>query len=102
MVDADHDYMTDSGNGQTFQMSRECGLVCGVSPPVRPFILAASGKEGHEGLLFRLGNKMDGQAFGSLLVGIDFSVRERRQRSSFGPLRQTVGGGGVEAMAGSN
>lgn len=85
-------------------MSRECGFaVCAlvlvsVCTPVSTFTSCL--REGYEGLLFRLGNKMDVKVFGSLLV--DFPVRERRQRSSFGPLRQTVGGGGAEDVAGSN
>lgn len=42
-------------------------------------------------MLFRLGNKIDVKIFGILLVGTDFSVKERGRRLSFGPLRRTVG-----------
>lgn len=79
VVDADCDVMTDSGNRQTFQMSGECGLVLNLYLYLYSCCYFCSClTEGHEGLIFRLGNKMDVKVFGSLLVGIGFSVIERR------------------------
>lgn len=44
---------------------------------------------------------MDVKVFGSLLVGIGFSERKEMEKQAWS-LGQTVGGGGVEDVAGSN
>lgn len=86
VVDADCDEMTDSGNRQTFQMSEECGLVLNLYLYSCCCFIVAALRNGMRACFLDWEIKWMLKFFGSLLVGIGFSVRERRRRSRLGPL----------------